>query len=180
MRTVALVTAFVTLAGLFCAGHTHTQTSTTTVKWPKEALATLTPDDLAQLIKALPALNRALKAAKWTSPNKKEVADQLSTLSRLVESMKVPGVNDSLKPYGGWAKTRATLYKVYAATAAVFIDRTPATLVEGLKQDTTSRGKATLRNIEFFKAACTQIPETNKQLIVQHQNDLQPLGALGN
>ena len=63
MRTIALIASFVALAGLSCAGNMHRQTSTTTAKWPKEALAPLTRDELAQLIKALPALNKALKAA---------------------------------------------------------------------------------------------------------------------
>jgi len=187
MRTIALITSFVALAGLSCAGSMQRQTSTTTAKWPKEALATLTQDELAQLIKALPALNRVLKAAKWTSPNvwtpanaARMEADQLGTLTRLVESYKLPGINDSLRPYGGWAKIRSTLYKVYAATAALGIDRTPPERVASLKSDTTLRGRTTLRDYEFFKNACAQIPETNKQLVFQHVDDLQPLGSLGN
>ena len=190
MRTIALITSFVALAGLSCAGSTQRRTSTTTVKWPKEALAPLTQDDLAQLIKALPALNRALKAAKWRSPNavalgdtvkEREIEeDQLGTLTKLVESYKVPGINDSLRPYGGWAKIRPTLYKVYAATAALAIDRTPPERVASLQSDTTLRGRTTLKSYEFFKNACVQIPEANKKLVLQHVDDLQPLGSLGN
>ncbi|HTW92841.1 MAG TPA: hypothetical protein VMH22_14210 [bacterium] len=180
MRTVALVTVIVALASLSCAGHARVQTSTTNTKWPKEALETLTPDELAQFIKALPAFSGALKAAKWSNPNTKEVDDQLGTLSRMVESMNVPGINDSLRPYGGWTKVRPTLYKVFAATAAVFVGRQSPQFIEGLKQDTTERGRHTLKNFEFFKTVCAQIPESNKQLVAQHQNDLQPLGSLGN
>ena len=182
--------SFVVVAGLSCAGRTQRQTSTPTVKWPKEALAPLTKDQLVQLIKDLPSLNRVLKAAKWTSPNAvapygtaKEAEferDQLGTLTKLVESYKLPGINDSLRPYGGWAKIRSTLYKVYAATAALAIDRTSPELVAGLKSDTTLRGRNTLKNFEFFKNACVQIPETNKQLVFQNVNDLQLLGSLGN
>jgi hypothetical protein len=190
MRTIALIASFVALAGLCCAGRTQRQTSTPTVKWPKEALAPLTQDELTQLIKALPALNRVLKAAKWSSPNavglgdSAKVAetekDQLGTLTRLVESYKLPGINDSLSPYGGWASIRSTLYKVYAATAALRIDRTSPELVASLKSDTTLRGRKTLKGYEFFKNACVQIPETNKQLVSQNVDDLQPLGSLGN
>jgi hypothetical protein len=190
MRTIALITSFVALAGLSCAGSTQRQTSTTTAKWPKEALATLTQDELAQLIKALPALNSALKAAKWRSPNAVTPADsakeaeiekdQLGTLTRLVESYKVPGINDALRPYGGWAKIRSTLYKVHAATASLGIDRTPPERVASLESDTTLRGRKTLKNYEFFKNACAQIPEINKQLVLQHVEELQPLGSLGN
>jgi hypothetical protein len=190
MRTIALITSFVALAGLSCAGSTKRQTSTTTVKWPKEALETLTQDELAQLIEALPALSGAMKAAKWRSPNavgpshpgrEEELEkDQLGTLTRLVESYKLPGINDSLSPYGGWAKIRSTLYKVYAATAALGIDRASPELVAGLKSDTTLRGRKTLKGYEFFKNACMQIPETNKQLVLQHVDDLQLLGSLGN
>jgi hypothetical protein len=120
MRTLTLTIVFVALAGVFCTGKTSKQTSSTApVKWPKEATAILTESELGQFISALPALNRALKAAKWTPGNTKIGENQIETLTDLVESIKVPGVDDALKPYGGWAKIRLTLYKVYAATAAV-------------------------------------------------------------
>ncbi len=190
MRTIALITSFAALAGLFCAGNTPRPTSTMPAKWPKEALQTLTQDEVAQLVKALPSLNRALKAAKWSSPNAvgpgdsakaAEIEkDQLGTLTKLVESYRVPGINDSLKPFGGWAKIRPTLYKVYSATAAISIDRTPPERIAGLQRDTTLRGRNTLKDYEFFKNACKQIPETNKQLVAQHVDDLQLLGSLGN
>jgi hypothetical protein len=190
MRTIALITSFVAVAGLSCAGSAQRQTSTTTAKWPKEALAPLTQDELTQLVKALPALNRVMKAAKWRSPNAvgpgdsakaAEIAkDPIGTLTKLVESYKVPGFEDSLRPYGGWANIRSTLYKVYAATAAAHIDRTSPELIAGLKSDTTLRGRTTLKGYEFFKNACVQIPDTNKQLVLKNVDDLQPLGSLGN
>jgi hypothetical protein len=49
-----------------------------------------------------------------------------------------------------------------------------------LQNDTTWRGRKTLKGYEFFKNACVQIPEANKQLALQHVEDLQPLGSLGN
>jgi len=189
LRTIALITSFVAVAGLFCTGGTRRQTSAPTVKWPKEALEPLTQDDVTQLIKALPALNGVLKAAKWRSPNavgpgdsikEREIQkDQLGTLTKLVESYKLPGIDDSLKPYGGWAKIRSTLYKVYAATAALGIDRTPPERIAKLQSDTTLRGRVTLESYEFFKNACVQIPDTNKQLVLKNVDALQPLGSLG-
>lgn len=180
MRTATLVTMLVALAGVFCAGNTRQPASAAKVKWPTEALDTLTEDELVQLVKALPALRAALKAASWSNPATiKEGESQINTLTALVESMKIPGVVDSLKAFGGWAKLRPTLYRVFAATAALVIDRTSPEMIERLKQDTTATGKRSLADYEFFKGACTQIPEANKQLVARYQEQLQPLGSLG-
>ena len=179
MRTLTLAMAFVVLAGVFCAGDTSKQTSSTApAKWPKEALSPLTEDELAQFIKALPALNGVLKAAEWKN-TAKAGDDQLSTLTALVEGMKVPGINDSLKPYGGWAKIRPTLYKVFAATASLVIDRASPEMIERIKQDTSVGARQSMKDYEFFKSACTQVPEANKQLVTKYQDQLQPLGSLG-
>jgi hypothetical protein len=179
MRALTLVLALVVLAGVFCSGNANKQTSSTaSAKWPKEALSPLKEDELAQLVKALPALNGALKAVKWQH-NAKEGDNPLSTLTALVEGMKVPGVNDSLKPYGGWAKIRPTLYKVFAATASLVIDRASPDLIARIKQDTSVGSRQSLKDYEFFRSACTQVPEANKQLVARHQDELQPLGSLG-
>lgn len=179
MRTLTLIMAFVVLAGVFCGGRTGNQASSTApVKWPKEALSPLTEDELAQFIKALPALSGALKAVKWEN-TAKETDSPLSTLTILVEGMKVPGINDSLKPYGGWAKIRPTLYKVYAATASLVIDRASPEMIERIRQDTTAVSRKSLRDYEFFKSACTQVPGANKQLVTKYEDQLQPLGSLG-
>jgi len=179
MRTVAAITVFVVLAGVSCAGRTGPQASAATVKWPTEATATLTEDELVQLVKALPALKAALREASWKHPVPQEDESQINTLPRLVESMEIPGVVESLKAAGGWAKLRLTLYKVFAATAALVIDRAPPELIERLRQDTTAGGRRSLANYEYFKNACTQIPEGNKQLVAKYQGELQPLGSLG-
>lgn len=189
MRTIALIASLVTVVGLSCVGSRQKQTSTATVKWPKEALEPLTQEELTQLIKALPALSSVLKAGKWRSPNavgpgdsikEREIQkDQIGTLTKLVESYKLPGYEDSLRPYGGWANIRSTLYKVYAATAALGIDRTPPERITLLQNDTTLRGRVTLQSYEFFKNACLQIPDTNKKLVLKNVDDLQPLGSLG-
>lgn len=179
MRMLTMTMAFVVLAGLFCTGDTSKPTSSTDpAKWPKEALSPLTEDELAQFIKALPALNGALKAADWKNTSK-ESDGRMATLTILVEGMKVPGVNDSLKPYGGWAKVRPTLYKVFSATAALVIDRASPEMIERMKQDTSAAAKQSMADYDFFKAACTQVPEANKQLVTKYQDQLQPLGSLG-
>jgi len=179
MKTVLTLTAVcVILAGVFCARKTGTQTSAATAKWPKEALSPLTEDELAQLVKALPALNGALKAADWKNTAKASDS-RMATLTILVEGMKVPGINDSLKPYGGWAKIRPTLYKVFAATAALVIDRASPDMIARVKEDTSVAAKQSMEDYEFFKTACTQVPQANKQLVTKYQDQLQPLGSLG-
>jgi hypothetical protein len=138
----------------------------------------LTEAELGQFIKVLPALNGALKAVKWENASK-ESDSPMSTLTILVEGMKVPGINDSLKPYGGWAKMRPTLYKVFASTASLVIDRASPQMIERLMQDTSVAAKKSVKGYEFLKPACTQVPEANKQLVAKYQDQLQPLGSLG-
>ena len=65
MRTAALVTAFVVLAGVFC------KPAVPGPKWPRESTGTLTEAEVAQFIKLVPTLNAALKAGNWTSPPSK-------------------------------------------------------------------------------------------------------------
>jgi hypothetical protein len=182
MRMVAFVTLLAVLVGAGCPGKAAMQSSavTGTVKWPTEATSTLTEDELVQLVKALPALRVALKTAKWWFPAHKEGdEDRIGNLVAMVESMNLPAVVESLAARGGWVKLRPTLYKVFAATAALVIDRTSPEFIARLKEDTTAAGKRTLANYEFFRTACTQIPETNKQLVAEYQEQLQPLGSLG-
>jgi hypothetical protein len=180
MRTLTLTMAFVVLAGVFCTGNTSKQTSSTaSVKWPKEALSPLSEEELNQFVKALPALKGALRAAKWDTKPGKEGESPLSTLTDLVEGLKVRGIDDSLKPYGGWAKMRPTLYKVFAATAALVIDRASPQMIEATRKDTSAGARQSMKDYDFFKVACTQVPEANKQLVAKYQQQLQPLGSLG-
>jgi hypothetical protein len=180
MRTLMLTMALVVLAGMFCSGKTNTQTSTAApVKWPKEALSPLSEEELNQFVKALPAFKGALRAAKWDTKPPKEGASPLSTLTDLVEGLKVQGMTDSLKPYGGWAKIRPTLYKVFAASAALVIDRASPQMIERMKQDTSTGARRSMQDYDFFKAACTQVPDTNKKMVAKFEEQLQPLGSLG-
>ena len=180
MRIAALITTtLVVLTGLFCTGNTRQPASASAVKWPTEATDTLTEEELVQLVEALPTLRAALKAVSWKPGVPKKGGSQINTLNALVESMKVPVVVESLKAVGGWAKLRPTLYKVFAATAALVIDRASPEQIARMRSDTTTAGRQSLADYEFFKVACTQIPEGNKQLVAKYNEQLQPLGSLG-
>ena len=159
MRTVALIATFVVLAGVFCGGKTGSLAAKpAAVKWPTEATATLTEDEMVQFVKVLPAFSLALKAGNWTPAPPKEGDGPVASLTNFVESMNVPGLDDSLKKAGSsWSVLRPTLYKVFAASAA----------------------KKGVKDYEAFKAACAGISDANKQTVAKHQQDLQALQTLG-
>ncbi len=179
MRTVALISVFVVLAGVFCGGKTGSQTPAAAVKWPAEATGTLTEDELAQFVKVLPAFSAALKAASWAPTARKEGDGPVASLTSFVEGMNVPGVDESLKAVGGWAKLRPTLYKVFAASGALSVDAAPPEMIEQMKKDTSTAAKKGLKEYEAYKAACSYIPEANKQTVAKHQQELQALQTLG-
>ena len=179
MRTAALLTMFVVLAGVFCGGNTATQTPAAAVKWPAEATGTLTEDELAQFVKALPTFSAALKAASWAPTPRKEGEGPIASLTSFVEGMNVPGVDESLTAVGGWAKLRPTLYKVFAASGALSVDWAPPEMIEQMKKDTSAAAKKGLQEYEAYKVACSQIPEANKQMVTKHQQELQALQTLG-
>jgi len=152
---VALATAFVALAGVFCV-----RDAATTARLPKEALGRLTEDEVVLLIKAGPALRGALKAAKWRhNPG----SDNEPGLATTIESYNVPGMDDSLRQYGGWAKVRLILYKVKAAESAFRWDRVPPGSVELMGRDTL---------MSAIRAACRRIPKANKQLVAKYEDQL--------
>ena len=182
MRTVALITVFVVLAGVFCGGKTGSQTNkpAAAVKWSAEATGTLTEAEIAQFVKVLPTFSAALKAGNWTPTLPKEDAGPVGSLTTYVEGMNTPGVEESLKTAGSdWSTLRATLYKVFAASAALNVDMAPPQMIEEMKKDTSAAAKKGLKDYEVFKAACTQIPVANKQMVSNHQQELQALQTLG-
>ena len=182
MRRAALVTVFVILAGVFCGGKTGSQANkpaATAVKWPAEATGALTEDEMGQFVKALPAFSAALKAGNWTPAQPKEGDGPVAYLTSIIEGMNAPGVDDSLKAFGGWVKLRPTLYKVFATMSALQVDEAPPEAIEQLKKDTSAAAKRSLRNYEAVKAACSQIPDANKQIVAKHQQELQALNTLG-
>jgi hypothetical protein len=179
MKKVALFVTFVVLAGVFCGGKTTPQAPAAAAKWPAEATSTLTEDDMAQFIKVLPALSAALKAANWTPVPPKEGDGPVASLTGFVEGMNVAGVDAALKDAGGWTKTRQTLYKLFAASAAISIDGVRPEMIEQMKSDTSAAAKKGLKDYEAFKAACAKIPAENKLVVTNHQMELQALQTLG-
>jgi len=183
MKTVALIAVFVVLAGVFCGGgKTGSQANTpaTAVKWPVEATGVLTEDEVAQFVKTLPAFSAALKAGSWTPTPPKEGDGPVASLTHFVESMNVPGLEEALKAAGSsWGVVRPTLYKVFAASAALSIDAASPEMIAEMRKDTSAAAKKGVKDYETFKAACSQIPVENKQTVAKHQQELQALQTLG-
>jgi hypothetical protein len=180
MRAVALLAIFVVLAGVFCGGNTDSQAPVASAKWPAEACGVLTDDEVVSFVKVLPTLSAALMAGNW-SPTVPEKADgPVATLAPFVEGMNVPGVEESLKTAGtDWGTVKMTLLKVFAASAALSVDGAPPEMIEQMKKDTSAAAKRGFKDFESVKAACAQIPEANKQVVANHQQELQALQTLG-
>ncbi len=181
MKTVALIAVFVVLAGVFCGGKTGPQAARpAAVKWPTDATATLTEDEMVQFVKVLPAFSVALKAGSWAPTPPKEGDGPVASLTNFVESMNVPGLEDSLKKAGlSWSTLRPTLYKVFSASAALSIDAASPEMIAQMKKDTSAAAKKGVKDYEAFKSACSQIPDANKQMVKKHQMELQALQTLG-
>jgi hypothetical protein len=176
MRTVAFIAVFVVLAGVYCGG---SKPAAPVANWPAEATSALAEESMASFVKALPAFSAALKAASWQPPQPVEGDNPVGYLTRLVEGMNVPGVDDSLKAFGGWAQLRPTLYKVFAAMSALQIGSVPSEQIEQMRKDTSAAAKKGMKDFESAKAAFSQIPEANKQMLVSHEAELQALQTLG-
>jgi hypothetical protein len=183
VRTAALITLFVVLAGVFCGGKSGRQAPAMVEKWPAEVTDMLTENDVARLVKVLPALDAALKADSWSPTRPKEGDGPVAALAGYVESMNLPGVDDSLKAAGSsWNEIRPTLYKAFAATTALSYDRTPPEMAEQIAQmrkDTSAVARKAIQGYDAFKAAYSQIPEENKKVFAAHEQELQFLYTLG-
>jgi hypothetical protein len=180
MKAAVLVTMFVALAGIFCGGKAGSQAPVAAEMFPAEATGALTEDAVAQFAKVLPAFSAALKAGNWTPTQSKEGDGPVASLTNFVEGMNVPGVDDSLKLAGSsWSALRPTLYKVFAASAALSIDGASPEMIAQMKKDTSEAAKKAVKGYEAFKAACSQIPTENKQALTKHEQELQLLRTLG-
>jgi hypothetical protein len=182
MRTVALIAVFVILTGVFCGGgKSGSQTAKpTAVKWPVEVTSPLTEDELVQFAKILPTFSAALKAGQWTPAPAREDEGPVGSLTGFVESMNVPGVDEALQKVGSsWGGLRPTLYKVFAASAALSVDKASPEMIAQMKKDTSAAAKKGVKDYEAFKAACSLIPDANKQMVANHQTELQALQTLG-
>ena len=182
-KPMTLVMAVVVLGSVFCGGKSGSQKPATVEKWPAEATGMLTENDIAQLVKVLPTLDAALKADTWRPARPKEGDGPVAALSGYVESMNVPGVDDSLKKAGSsWSEVRSILYKAFAATTALSMDgASPEMLAQiaQMRKDTSAAAKKAIKGYDAFKAAYSQIPAENKQAFAKHQQELQLLYTLG-
>jgi hypothetical protein len=180
MKAVALLAVFVVFAGVFCGGNTGSEPPLTTAKWPAEACGVLADDEVVQLVEVLPTLSAALKAGNWSPTVPDEADGPVGTLAPFVEGMNVPGVEESLKTAGtDWNAVRTTLLKVFAASAALSVDGAPPEMIEQMRKDTSAAAKKGYKDFESVKAACVQIPEANKAVVANHQQELQALQTLG-
>jgi hypothetical protein len=179
-KLVISAMVFASLAGVFCGGKAGSQAPATVEKWPAEATGELTENDVARLVKVLPALDAALKADSWRPAMPREGDGPVAALAGYVESMNVPGVDDSLKKAGSnWSEVRATLYKAFAATTALSIDRTTPEMLAQVRKDTSAAARKALEGYPAFKAAYSQIPAENKRVFAKHEQELQFLYTLG-
>jgi len=180
MRTVAsTIAVFAVLVAIGCGGKSTPQAPAATAKWPAEATGALTEDELAGFVKVLPSFNAALKAANWQPVPPETDQGPVGNVVSFIEGMNVPGVEDTLKASGGWAKFRPTLSKVVASMTALSIDAAPQEMIEQMKKDTSAAAKKGVENFKAMKAACSQIPEANKQMVSKHQQEMQVLQTLG-
>lgn len=181
MRTAAVsIAVLVMLTGVACGPKSSPEQPVVTLTFPAVACSVMTETEITQFTKVLPSFNSALTAAKWTPTPPPPDADPVSSLTALVEGMKVAGVEESLKAAGtDWGTFRATLYKVFVATAGLSIQRIGPEQTAQLKQDTTESGRKMFASIQALKGACAAVPPANLELVNAHQQDLQALGVLG-
>lgn len=179
MRTV-FIAVLVVLAGVVCGGKSSRQKPAAVVMFPAVACSTLTEPEVTQFSKVLPTFHAALKAAHWQPAPQRTDGGPVDALATLVEGMNVPGVEESLKAAGSdWGTFRATLYKVFAASAALSVGALDSERAEQMKLDTTQSGKRTFASYQAIKGACSALPAANMEVVRNHQQDLQELGTLG-
>jgi len=167
-------------AGIGCQSQPTQPKPTGWTEFPAVACSTLTDSEVAELVKLLPVLRSALKAADWSPTLRRPGENAVAALSNLVEGINVPGVGDSLKRAGtDWLIVRRTLYKVYAASAAAGVSAVGPKLAEQWKQDTTREGRWTYRSYQEMKRACAAVPKWNVMVLNKHRVELAGLDSLG-
>lgn len=174
-----LLAGFLLLAGIGCRSKQRPPQPTAT-QFPAVACSTLTDSEVVLLVKVLPKLRPALKAAGWSPTLRRPGEKAVAALSNLVEGMNLPGVNESLKQVGSdWSSVRRTLYKVYAASAASGVRAVGPKLAEQWKQDTSREGRWTYRSYQEMKVACEAVPGWNVMVLNKHRSELAVLDSLG-
>jgi ABC-type transporter MlaC component len=74
---------------------------------------------------------------------------------------------------------RAILYRVVPAMTAMKLDQTPPEIIEQMRKDTSAAAKEGLKRFEDTKAAFSQIPSANRQLVAAHLQELLEIQRLG-
>jgi hypothetical protein len=176
----AFIAVLAVLTGVVCSGKSSRQKPAAVTTFPAVACSTLTEAEVTQFSKILPRFHAALKAGNWQPAQPKPGTGPVDALATLVEGMNVPGVEESLKAAGSdWGRFRATLYKVFAASAARSVEALGSERVEQMRQDTTQSGKRAFESFQAIKGACSALPVANIEVVDNHQQDLQELGVLG-
>jgi hypothetical protein len=181
MRAV-LITVLVVLTGVVCGGKSSGPKPATAAvaSFPAAACSTLTEAEVMQFSKILPTFNAALKAANWKPTPSKPGGGPVNALVTLVEGMNAPGVEESLKAAGSnWGTFRSTLYKVFAASAALSVEAVDSERAAQMKQDTTPTGRRAFGNYQAAKEACSALPAGNIEVVRNHLQVLQALRTVG-
>jgi len=140
---------------------------------PEAAFAPIAEDEFANFSAALPGFVSALKAAGY-QPRSVPNENIASGLARIIRGMEgLPGVADSLAAKGmTWPEFSTTLYKVMTTAAAIAVDMTFAA-DSSLPKRTKDKG------LESDRALAARVPESNREFLTSHQNQLAPLSRLG-
>ncbi|MBN2466237.1 hypothetical protein JXD38_11505 [candidate division WOR-3 bacterium] len=148
--------------------------------FPAVACSTLTEAEVTQFLKVLPTFKATLKAEKWAAAPSRPGDNPASSLAAYVEGLNVPGMEESLRAAGSdWATVRATLYKVFAASAALNVAAVGPAEYQQMKQDTSEDGRRAFMGFQTVREACAPIPAANMEVVRIHQEDFVPLQTLG-
>ncbi len=181
MKVVAVVLAvFAIVAGVVCGSKGSAPKPAAVANFPAVACSTLADTEVTQLLKDMPSLRAALRAASWRPTAPKEGESPVSALAVLVEGMNVPGVDDSLKKAGSdWGSARKALYKIFAASAALSVQGVGPEGIAQLKRDTSQAGKDLYLRFQAMQGACATVPPGNMALVRNYQQQLAVLDSLG-
>ncbi|MBN2466386.1 hypothetical protein JXD38_12270 [candidate division WOR-3 bacterium] len=148
--------------------------------FPAVACSTLTEAEVTQFLKVLPTFKAALKAGKWQAAPPGPDEGPGSSLASYVEGLNVPGMEESLRAAGSdWGTVRATLYKVFAASAALNVAAVSPADAEEMKRDTSEAGRMAFLSFQTYREACSPIPAANMEVVRIHQEVFAPLQTLG-
>lgn len=183
MKVLKLAVVFALVAGIFCGGQEQAETPgyglTEPAKgtMPAVAFEDLTEAEMAKLTAALPDVVAALKAAGY-SPEEREGDEIPDALARAVSGMgEVAGVQAALKKHKtDWNAFSNTMYKVMAASAAIGLDMA-IQMAEAFVDD-SEEGQEMKAELEKARAFCGQVPEANREMIIENMDKLEILGEI--